>query len=163
MNYCPKCGNKLNENDKFCSNCGYKIESEEVETKEMTGKDFFNSTYTPTPSNEIHTKTHPLAKASFILCFISIGSIALLFILTAISSTIDGSQAVITLFGVLSILFGILAGAASLGTAIPGFIITKKRNYPKPIALAALIIAIIICAVMFFFYCWYEVSHGDYY
>lgn len=25
MKYCIKCGNKLNDNDKFCDNCGYKI------------------------------------------------------------------------------------------------------------------------------------------
>ena len=41
MNYCPKCGNKLNENDKFWSNCGEKIEVE-VRTSSSAGKDFFN-------------------------------------------------------------------------------------------------------------------------
>ena len=34
MKYCIKCGNKLNDNDKFCNNCGYKIEKENVVKKE---------------------------------------------------------------------------------------------------------------------------------
>ena len=25
---CPKCGSELNENQKFCTNCGYKIHKE---------------------------------------------------------------------------------------------------------------------------------------
>lgn len=158
MNFCPKCGNKLNENDKFCSNCGYKIESEEVEAKEMTGKDFFNSTYTPTPSNETHTKTHPLAKAGFILSLVSMGLFLLLFIIIGAFYNESELSYGISALIYLTVIFFMFTGFAALGTSIPGFIISKKRKYPTGIALAGIIISGIIVAFLFIIYIWAAVS-----
>ena len=31
--YCPNCGNKLNDNDKFCTKCGFNMKEEESEHK----------------------------------------------------------------------------------------------------------------------------------
>ena len=40
MNFCPKCGANITENDKFCPSCGAKLEEEKVvvegEVKEET-------------------------------------------------------------------------------------------------------------------------------
>lgn len=159
MNYCPKCGNKLNENDKFCSNCGEKIEVE-VRTSSSAGKDFFNSTYTPTPTQTVDkTKTLPLAKVAFILSLTSIGLIILFVVFAALSYCVNDESRIFDIFGVLSLLFGIILGMSSLGLAIPGFILTRKRNYPRPIAIAALVLAIIITAIFLIFYFWYEITY----
>lgn len=34
VNFCPQCGNKVQEGEKFCSNCGYQLESEQEEYQE---------------------------------------------------------------------------------------------------------------------------------
>lgn len=34
--YCPKCGNKLKDDDKFCTSCGFQMEEEEQEEKEKS-------------------------------------------------------------------------------------------------------------------------------
>lgn len=34
VNFCPQCGNKVQEGEKFCSNCGYQLESEQKEYQE---------------------------------------------------------------------------------------------------------------------------------
>ena len=35
--YCPKCGNKLKDDDKFCTSCGFQMEEEEQEEKSPIG------------------------------------------------------------------------------------------------------------------------------
>lgn len=34
--FCPKCGNKLKDDDKFCTSCGFRMEDDEQEEKEKS-------------------------------------------------------------------------------------------------------------------------------
>ena len=159
MNYCPKCGMKLNEGDLFCSNCGYKIEAneKEVEEKELTGKDFFNSTYTP-EATEPNKKSHPLAKAGFILSLVSMGLFVLLFIIIGAFYNESELSYGISALIYLTVIFFMFTGFAALGTSIPGFIVSKKRKYHTGIALAGIIISGIIVVFLFIIYIWAAVS-----
>ena len=37
--FCPKCGKKIGDEGKFCSNCGFKIETQNIEEKIKENKD----------------------------------------------------------------------------------------------------------------------------
>lgn len=39
VNFCPQCGNKVQPGEKFCSNCGYQLESEQKEYQETMQKE----------------------------------------------------------------------------------------------------------------------------
>ena len=150
MNFCPKCGNKLNENDRFCSNCGEEVVIKATNTS--AGKDFFNSTCAPNQQMINNTNTHPLAKASFILSLVSIGMFVIIFIIFGIYYNEESVDSGIILLLSGTVLIGMLTGIAALGTAIPGFILTKKRNHPKKIAITALVLSIIVCTFIMIIY-----------
>ena len=155
MNYCPKCGNKLNEDDKFCSNCGEPIVlGEEKKTNRCNtsaGKEFFNSTYKPDYSANAES-THPLAKTGFILSLVALGIFALLIVIIAMYYNQEEIPAIIALALAGLILIGMIIGIASLGVSIPGYILTKKRNYSKKIAVASLVLSIIVCTIILIVY-----------
>ena len=64
MNYCPKCGNKINDGDKFCSNCGYK-----VEVVIERNNDYYSNNYI---ANRISYETPGASKVAFILSLIGL-------------------------------------------------------------------------------------------
>jgi len=37
--FCPKCGKKIGDEGKFCSNCGFKIETQNIEEEKKEKKD----------------------------------------------------------------------------------------------------------------------------
>ena len=37
--FCPKCGKKIEDGGKFCSNCGFKVETQNIEGEKKENKD----------------------------------------------------------------------------------------------------------------------------
>ena len=55
MNYCPKCGNKINDGDKFCSNCGYKVEVVIERNDDYYSNNYIKNRVSNTPSGASKT------------------------------------------------------------------------------------------------------------
>ncbi|MBP5446269.1 MAG: zinc-ribbon domain-containing protein [Acholeplasmatales bacterium] len=148
MGFCPKCGTRLEDGDLFCPNCGNKVEKRETPVVEEHNDDFsFEKRQQPTiiPLSG----SHILSKVGLILGLISLILIIIIFIVSAqyYNKYIEDSEA--ALLG-LAIIFAFLTGVASLGTSIPGLILTKKRNGNLGIAVTALVIACIVGAFILF-------------
>ena len=155
MNYCPKCGTKLNAEDKFCSGCGATIKDGVVEEREQT-EEFYNPK--STQQQVVYTTSHPLAKMGFVFSLISFGLIILFLLLCVARVAASSSVNTIDAIAIISLMVGIVLGLVSLGLAIPGFIISTKRKYPKKIAIAGLVLSIIVCAFIVGSYFWYAFS-----
>lgn len=145
MSFCSKCGAKLNDGDLFCHNCGAQVDAKPQQEKYYGDIDNFPTKKAPVTINNSNV-SHPLAKAGLIVSIIGLALMGLFFVTLGFAY---GEQSTdLLLISTLSLLFGIVGCVVSLGLAIPGFILTKKRGYAKGVAIAALILAI-ICVVLF--------------
>ena len=145
MSFCSKCGAKLNDGDLFCHNCGAQVDVKPQQEKYYGDIDNFPTKKAPVTINNSNV-SHPLAKAGLIVSIIGLALMGLFFVTLGFAY---GEQSTdLLLISTLSLLFGIVGCVVSLGLAIPGFILTKKRGYAKGVAIAALILAI-ICVVLF--------------
>ncbi len=156
MSYCPKCGAKIEDGDLFCYSCGYKVGNGEVPEGAVSNQQYVEQ-YSAKPVIDYEKNkelTHPLAKAGFIMSIISLGLTALGFIgaILAYNSMLEG------LYKLSSTIFylGLLGGAVSLGLAIPGFVLTKKKGFKQTIAIAGLVLAIIAVALLIVYYVYDE-------
>lgn len=151
MNFCPKCGKKLEETSHFCPNCGFNIDSREsVENNANVVLE------NPRPIVPL-TKPHMLSVIGLILGGIAFVVMLILGIYIAINyDKRVGPGAGILI--VMSTMIFFVFGVASLGLAIPGFIITKKRMGPKLVAVIALIIGILNSITIFAFMVWAELN-----
>lgn len=149
MNFCPKCGNKLNNQDLFCSNCGAKIEDRVQQVvSQSPGKDFFNSTCEPTV---VETKGSPvLSTVSLILSITGIACLIACFAI-AIAAYGDATNTQVLFFTLLFMVSFVLS-AVSLGLGIPGFVLSKKRRIKSAMAIAALVVSCIAVSLFLVLY-----------
>lgn len=145
MGFCPKCGTRLEDGDLFCPNCGNKVEKRETPVVEEHNDDFSFEKRQYQQQSIPLSGSHVLSKVGLILGLISLILIIIIFIVCAqyYNKYIEDSEE--ALLG-LVIIFAFLTGVASLGTSIPGLILTKKRNGNLGIAVTALVIACIVGA-----------------
>ncbi len=141
MKYCTKCGKELNDGDLFCGNCGAKVN--EI-TRSSSSDDYYSNNYN---TNRVSNILHPTSKIAFILSIIGI----VLFIGEMLLIGFHDTDISATLF-VLGFMLLIFVTGGALGTAIPGFIINKKRDVKKGIVIAAFVLAIILATCMIFLY-----------
>ena len=143
MNFCPKCGFKLNEGSKFCPNCGAKLDNME------NGDIYREYSYNNRVNNIVPLEgTHKLSKISLVFGIITLSTVLFIFLLIAVAGDQPigpGGRIMLVFLMVGPIIFSFL----SIGLAIPGFVITKRRNRATGVAIASLVISIIIGVGLF--------------
>ena len=144
MNYCPKCGNKLNEDDKFCSNCGEEIVEIES-TSSLKENDSFDEG-NKTTVVETKRKT-TLSLAGLIVSIVAI-AILVACICSIVAAYNDDSKGV-SLLPVFFIVISFIPTAASLGLTIPGFILAKRRKIKSSLPIVALVFACVAASIFF--------------
>ena len=125
MKYCTKCGSQLNDSDVFCPKCGTKSV---VENKQ---EDIYSNNY----ADKEEYKSNTVGKIAFILSIVGL----VLF------------NGLMFMIGFGDYIFPALTGA-SLGTAIPGFVISRRRKANKRIAIAGFVLALILVTCMIVLY-----------
>lgn len=141
MKFCTKCGNELKDDDMFCARCGAKATNEEP--RQFGVEDIYSNNYADKKAYSSNT----VGKIGFILSIIGLVLFnALMFMIGFGDDTFPA-----TLFVLLYLLLLSLTGA-SLGTAIPGFVISRKRVANKKIAVAGFVLALILATCMIFLY-----------
>ena len=139
MPYCPKCGAKVEDGDLYCYGCGYKLSGGEPQPDKYRN---YTVSEERRPNYETnHGMVQPLSKVGFILSLIAIGLFVVSFLIAGFAY--ESNDKGLALLFLLSLLFAVIFTEISLGLSIPGLIITRKREYRKGIAVAALILAII--------------------
>ena len=141
MNYCPKCGNRLNDGDLFCSHCGSKL----VEaTNSYDKNDYYSNNYI---QKRVSYTTPGASKVAFILSIIGL----VLFTIEILLIGFEDDTFPVALFIVFFMIDCALA-IASISTAIPGFVISKKYNLKSKISIAAFVLAIILVTLVMLLY-----------
>lgn len=141
MKFCTKCGNVLNDDDKFCGRCGAKVEDKEP--RQFGVEDIYSNNY----ADKKEYTSNTAGKIGFILSIV--GLVLFNAMMFMIGFGDDDFPA--TLFVLCYLLLLALTGA-SLGTAIPGFVISRKRKANKKIAVAGFVLALILVTCMIFLY-----------
>ena len=160
MGFCTKCGTKLNDGDLFCPNCGTRVERAEETNNNYYGDiNNFPTKNAVVPVIDNSNRSHPLARAGLIVSLLGLGLIGLFFLIFGFAyGEQDRGLAVLAS---LCLVFGVVGCAISLGLAIPGFIITKKRGYAKGVAIAGLVLAIICASLFLIGYIWSGAYYGE--
>ena len=141
MRFCTKCGNELKDNDNFCGKCGAKVEMEEP--RQFGVEDIYSNNY----ADKREYTSNTVGKISFILSIVGLVFFnIIMFIIGFASETFP-----VGIFVLMFVLLLALTGA-SLGTAIPGFIISRRRKANKKIAVAGFILALILVTCMIVLY-----------
>lgn len=160
MGFCTKCGTKLNDGDVFCPNCGSKVQGENDELEYKAYGDINNfPTTKPQENVDNSNNTLPLAKGGFIMSVISLSMTALGFVGAIIAY--NAEQESLYSISMLMFYLGLIGGVVSLGLAIPGFIITKKKGFKKVLAIAGLVLAIIAVSLLLVYYIYDEYFFND--
>ena len=139
MNYCPKCGNKINDGDKFCSNCGYKVEVVIERNDDYYSNNYIKNRVSNTPSGA--------SKTAFILSIIGI----VLFLIEIFIIGFADEMFPASIF-ILFFMLDCALAIASLATAIPGFVSARKNNIKSKIVIAAFVLSIILISMVMFLY-----------
>lgn len=143
MNYCPKCGNKLNENDKFCCKCG-----ERVAIKATTNSLRENNYYEVEGETYVEAKgKNGLSIAGLIVSIVAIVILVLCVTLLFASYNNDSGKKGVSLLPVLLIMASFIPTAASLGLSIPGFILSKRRRIKSALPAISLSFACIAASI----------------
>ena len=141
MRFCTKCGNELKDNDNFCGRCGAKVEVEEP--RQFGVEDIYSNNY----ADKKEYTSNTAGKIGFILSIVGL----VLFNVVMFMIGFADDTLPVTLF-VLCYLLLLAVTGASLGTAIPGFVISRKRVANKKIAVAGFILALILATCMILLY-----------
>lgn len=141
MRFCTKCGNELKDEDNFCGKCGAKVEIEEP--RQFGVEDIYSNNY----ADKREYTSNTVGKIGFILSIVGLVLFNIVMFIIGFAS----ESFSVTLFLLLFILLLALTGA-SLGTAIPGFIISRRRKANKKIAVAGFILALILVTCMIILY-----------
>lgn len=137
MKYCTKCGKELNDSDIFCPKCGTKSIVEEKQ------EDIYSNNY----ADKEAYKSNTVGKIGFILSIVGLVLFNVLMFMIGFGDYILPAG----LFVIMYLLLFALTGAA-LGTAIPGFVISRRRIANKKIAVAGFVLAIILAVCMIVLY-----------
>lgn len=137
MKYCTKCGSQLNDSDVFCPKCGTKSV---VENKQ---EDIYSNNY----ADKEEYKSNTIGKIAFILSIVGLVLFNGLMFMIGFGDYIFPAGLFVLLYLLLLALTG-----ASLGTAIPGFVISRRRKANKKIAIAGFVLALILVTCMIVLY-----------
>ena len=141
MRFCTKCGNELKDEDNFCGKCGAKVEIEGP--RQFGVEDIYSNNY----ADKREYTSNTVGKIGFILSIIGL----VLFNVVMFMMGFGDDTFPVTLF-VLCYLLLLAVTGASLGTAIPGFVISRKRVANKKMAVAGFILALILATCMILLY-----------
>ncbi len=145
MKYCTKCGREINDDDKFCPNCGFEITRYTIKE---------NDVYSDNYSDRRYLKIHPCIKLSLLFSIVGYG-LFLIFITLVLRNFHNSELPALTLLIIeLSYLFSLIFGIAAVGSGIPGFIISKIRKVKskKPFFILLLSISLTILLVAVYVY-----------
>ena len=149
MNYCPKCGKQLNEGDLFCSNCGLKLERNETISEEKEENVGFS--YVKKEEPITMKGSHPLSIAGLVLGIISFVLI-IIFMGIAFANVYEELDESETITIGMTFMISLITTLVSLGTSIPGLIITVKRKGKIGLPVTALVFAGISAFVFLFMF-----------
>ena len=145
MKYCTKCGSVINDDDKFCPNCGCEITRYTIKE---------NDVYSDNYSDRRYLKIHPCIKLCLLFSIVGYG-LFLIFITLVLRNFHNSELPALTLLIIkLSYLFSLIFGIAAVGSGIPGFIFSKIRKVKskKPFFILLLSISLTILLVAVYVY-----------
>lgn len=151
MKYCTKCGREINDDDKFCPNCGFEITRYTIKE---------NDVYSDNYSDRRYLKIHPCTNLSLIFSIIGYGLFFILIALVLRNFHNSELPKLTLLIIVLSYFFSLISSIAAVGTGIPGFISSKIRKIESKRPFVVLIISIILAITLVALYVYVYIAQN---